>query len=134
MTNCICDEALSGYSDGGVRCPVHNKLDNSVISGGQYDCPHCGMKLNLRNPSGFCDHLYYPENCEVCKQNKFSDPRKPAVKKIEEKEIIVTFVMKANVEDAGLFGMKLWEKLEEAFNCRIYNPSGRETKSYDKEE
>lgn len=29
-------------------------------------CPHCGGDKALRNPSGFCDHLYYPENCAVC--------------------------------------------------------------------
>ena len=30
-------------------------------------CPHCGELKSIRNPSGYCDHLYYPENCEVCK-------------------------------------------------------------------
>jgi len=30
-------------------------------------CPHCKMDLKIRNPSGFCDHLYYPDNCVVCK-------------------------------------------------------------------
>jgi hypothetical protein len=29
-------------------------------------CEHCGMDLALRNPSGKCDHLYYPEACEIC--------------------------------------------------------------------
>ncbi len=29
-------------------------------------CPHCGLDLAIRNPSGFCDHLYYPEYCKVC--------------------------------------------------------------------
>jgi hypothetical protein len=32
-------------------------------------CPHCNELIALRNPSGFCDHLYYPENCEVCKKH-----------------------------------------------------------------
>ncbi len=30
-------------------------------------CQHCGYPIELRNPSGFCDHLYYPDSCEVCK-------------------------------------------------------------------
>jgi hypothetical protein len=30
-------------------------------------CKHCGMDIAIRNPSGHCDHLYYPENCTVCK-------------------------------------------------------------------
>ncbi len=31
-------------------------------------CPHCNMDKEIRNPSGFCDHLYYPESCDVCKE------------------------------------------------------------------
>ena len=30
-------------------------------------CIHCGYLIKIRNPSGYCDHLYYPENCNVCK-------------------------------------------------------------------
>ncbi len=29
-------------------------------------CPHCGGDKNIRNPKGYCDHLYYPEYCRVC--------------------------------------------------------------------
>jgi len=29
-------------------------------------CAHCGGDIRIRNPKGFCDHLYYPENCPVC--------------------------------------------------------------------
>lgn len=31
-------------------------------------CHHCNLDKNLRNPSGFCDHLHYPEYCEKCKE------------------------------------------------------------------
>lgn len=31
-------------------------------------CPHCKMRKKIRNPSGFCDHLYYPEYCKICKK------------------------------------------------------------------
>ena len=31
-------------------------------------CQHCKMEIEIRNPSGFCDHLYYPDMCEVCKK------------------------------------------------------------------
>lgn len=30
------------------------------------DCEHCGCNTSTRNPSGYCDHLYYPERCPVC--------------------------------------------------------------------
>jgi len=29
-------------------------------------CPHCFLDKAIRNPSGYCDHLYYPDSCEVC--------------------------------------------------------------------
>lgn len=29
-------------------------------------CLHCGGDVRIRNPKGFCDHLYYPDNCEGC--------------------------------------------------------------------
>jgi len=32
------------------------------------DCIHCGKPVNIRNPSGYCDHLYYPDNCKYCKK------------------------------------------------------------------
>lgn len=31
-------------------------------------CPHCNTNIKIRNLSGYCDHLYYPENCETCKK------------------------------------------------------------------
>ena len=33
-------------------------------------CNHCKMDTAIRNPSGFCDHLYYPDNdCVGCHQD-----------------------------------------------------------------
>lgn len=29
-------------------------------------CLHCGFPITQRNPSGYCDHLNYPESCKVC--------------------------------------------------------------------
>ena len=34
-------------------------------------CKHCGTDINIRNyPSGHCDHLHYPDYCNVCKKNE----------------------------------------------------------------
>lgn len=30
-------------------------------------CPHCKGDIEIRNPTGFCDHLYYPDMCEICR-------------------------------------------------------------------
>lgn len=35
-------------------------------------CTHCGFDTGLRNPSGSCDHLYYPEKCNICLNNLLS--------------------------------------------------------------
>jgi hypothetical protein len=40
----------------------------------QYICPHCRGDIRLRNPKGFCDHLYYPENCEKCQEIELGKP------------------------------------------------------------
>lgn len=29
-------------------------------------CSHCYTPIKIRNQSGYCDHLRYPESCEVC--------------------------------------------------------------------
>ena len=29
-------------------------------------CKHCGADKAIRNPSGYCDHLYFPDRCEEC--------------------------------------------------------------------
>ena len=29
-------------------------------------CPHCKGDIRIRNPKGYCDHLYWPNNCETC--------------------------------------------------------------------
>ena len=31
-------------------------------------CSHCGYSIDIRNPSGECDHLKYPEYCETCRR------------------------------------------------------------------
>ena len=33
-------------------------------------CKHCGRDIAIRNPKGYCDHLRYPEACEVCSTHK----------------------------------------------------------------
>jgi hypothetical protein len=38
-------------------------------------CPHCGGDLSIRNPTGKCDHLYYPELCPECSALKRAKER-----------------------------------------------------------
>ncbi len=37
-------------------------------------CKHCQEPIALRNPSGYCDHLYYPDNCNICKPKDKIEP------------------------------------------------------------
>ena len=32
-------------------------------------CKHCKGLIKIRNPKGYCDHLYYPESCKTCNEN-----------------------------------------------------------------
>ena len=54
-------------------------------------CPHCDMDTNIRNPSGYCDHLFYPNNdCKICKlmRQKEVVKMKPTKPTTERKESI----------------------------------------------
>ena len=36
-------------------------------------CSHCGYPIGYAgyaNPSGVCDHVYYPDGCKICKEAK----------------------------------------------------------------
>lgn len=36
-------------------------------------CKHCQGDLKIRNPKGFCDHLYYPDYCQICQNTMTKD-------------------------------------------------------------
>ena len=38
-----------------MEIPIGTKLENKK-------CTYCGRLIKIRNPTGKCDHLYYPEN------------------------------------------------------------------------
>lgn len=33
-------------------------------------CQHCDGFIGIRNLSGYCDHLYYPDNCDICRHTQ----------------------------------------------------------------
>lgn len=59
-------------------CKLCDKTAEEILNEGDYEgrrhralaekCPHCKMDIAIRNPSGFCDHLHYPDYCEECKK------------------------------------------------------------------
>lgn len=61
--------------------------NRSIVFGRMGICAHCGGEVKIRNPTMKCDHLYFPDNCEVCKANevkKFSHLSKLLQFKSEE--------------------------------------------------
>lgn len=46
---------------------IRRKVDNAWCPVPNI-CEHCDQDIALRNPSGFCDHLYYPDYCKICKK------------------------------------------------------------------
>lgn len=38
------------------------------MSGELKACFHCGGNIEIRNPKRYCDHLYYPDSCKICKE------------------------------------------------------------------
>jgi hypothetical protein len=34
-------------------------------------CNHCGYPVSITNPSGFCNHVHYPDNCVTCKNSNY---------------------------------------------------------------
>jgi len=54
-----------------IKKIINTKYNRDFIEKGNESlCKHCGGDLSIRNPKGYCDHLYYPENCEICKKKE----------------------------------------------------------------
>ncbi len=73
-----------------------------LLTDNPLDCLHCHKPIAVRNPSGYCDHLYYPENCDIC------SGKTPPHTQWEEKywEIMHKFAKKHNLratDDRELF-------------------------------
>lgn len=51
-------------------------------------CLHCKMDKRIRNPSGYCDHLHYPENCTACSLIKTVSEINTSLEKNYSKEFI----------------------------------------------
>ena len=33
-------------------------------------CKHCKEPIRIRKPKSWCDHLYYPDNCIICRKRE----------------------------------------------------------------
>jgi hypothetical protein len=57
---CVCggDDHFGDHCHHCKNCAGYQERDRM--------CSHCGMAVAIRNPSGYCDHLYYPDNCPTC--------------------------------------------------------------------
>jgi hypothetical protein len=72
-TSKCCDspiEEAGGFGDGFIHQHCQSCGNLCGVKREPDECPHCHMSKAERNPSGYCDHLYYPDNCEVCKPER----------------------------------------------------------------
>lgn len=93
-------------------------------------CNHCGGDIAIRNPSGYCDHLYYPDYCEVCQYNEKNQGGravvKPEVKKVLEL-LLKTYDKVQKIQDE-LRKMNFCEEILDCIGIPI------DTSEYDKKE
>ena len=63
-TNCGHEERKHFVPEGCLAVCKGGCLCKKFITDNQDDriCPDCGGLIKIRNPTGKCDHLYYPEN------------------------------------------------------------------------
>lgn len=59
---CDWDAIMKGQL---CKCKCHIPTPKSMMSKRE-KCKHCKMPIAIRNLSGFCDHLHYPEYCDIC--------------------------------------------------------------------
>lgn len=59
--NSIGQEFLKSKVYETKRKALRDLYDNGI-------CPHCKEEIAIRNPSGNCDHLFYPDSCKECQE------------------------------------------------------------------
>ena len=69
LTCSVCDtpENVHRTENGIGACEKHDVKENMYKA----ICPHCKGLARIRNPTGFCDHLYRPGGCKIC--SEYSD-------------------------------------------------------------
>jgi hypothetical protein len=67
-------------------------------------CKHCKGDLSIRNPKGFCDHLYYPDYCEICKNKVMEKQDKKLIKVLKQ----LGFVTWNDIEEKKINGKIYW--------------------------
>jgi (p)ppGpp synthase/HD superfamily hydrolase len=52
---------------------IHSKSEERRLKIMRPDlfCKHCGFQKELANPSGFCNHVHYPEGCDICRDAEY---------------------------------------------------------------
>jgi hypothetical protein len=51
-------------------------------------CCYCQCDKRLVNPTGFCNHLYYPMNCDICNRRENPTEQDRGIRYVERKDII----------------------------------------------
>ena len=62
-------------------------------------CEHCKEPIELANPSGYCNHVHYPEGCKVCDEHINGKPEKTITLKWLKKYCKENLVIGLSEED-----------------------------------
>lgn len=93
-------------------------------------CPHCKMDKAIRNPSGFCDHLHYPDYCPVCRSPKI-DPKQEAAQRLEgiDPLIVLDLLNAARIVASEQLGGKLFAAVRAVENAMDAYAEGDDSKA-----
>jgi hypothetical protein len=53
-------------ADPSVYTAIFQRFCRDWSQGDLGTCLHCGESIATRNPAGYCDHLQYPDYCDIC--------------------------------------------------------------------
>lgn len=53
--------------DSGEEYQLTSYLDHLTSYLDHHICNHCGYPVSITNPSGYCNHINYPDHCFTCK-------------------------------------------------------------------
>jgi hypothetical protein len=70
----------------------------------QFVCSHCGRDKRIRNPSGYCDHLYYPDSCKICQRMETKEPGVEKEPKVGEVDLIRQYLDRYFCENCNTAG------------------------------
>lgn len=104
---------------------MSNKTNSNPIE--KRECICCGGDIKIRNPKGYCDHLYYPENCN----GKCTPPVESWEKELEQ--ILIEWEGKDNAILGAVRVLSRTKRLKQFISSQIQQSEARLVEKIKKE-